>query len=267
MPSLTADDGVRLDYTEYGDPAGRPAVLIAGFKAPATTWRYQVPAFTDAGYRVLAVDLRGHGTSEHPEDGVDMARRGRDVAAVLEGLDLRDVVLVGGSMGANTIWSFLAQSGADRAAAAVSIDQTPKMLNDEGWPFGFYGYDAANRDTYFATGIPETGHGTPMAKRGLRLVRLMTAMKGMNREFTPGELALLHDHAVADWRPTIAAAGIPLLFVAGAESEYWPSGHAAASAALAADATAVVLDDDGHAANMEQPKAFNRAVLEWLAAR
>ncbi|WP_434318685.1 alpha/beta fold hydrolase [Leifsonia sp. P73] len=140
MPSLTADDGVRLDYTEYGDPAGRPVVLLAGFKAPATTWRYQVPAFADAGRRVLAVDLRGHGTSDRPEDGVDMARRGRDVAAVLEGLDLRDAVLVGGSMGANTIWSFLAQCGADRVAAAVSIDQTPKMLNDEGWPFGFYGY-------------------------------------------------------------------------------------------------------------------------------
>ena len=104
MTTLLADDGVRLDYTEYGDPAGRPVVLLAGFKAPATTWFYQVPALAKAGYRVLAVDIRGHGLAERPAS-VDMGRRGLDVRDVLEGLDLQRVNLVGGSTGANTIWS------------------------------------------------------------------------------------------------------------------------------------------------------------------
>jgi non-heme chloroperoxidase len=180
MTTLLADDGVRLDYTEYGDPAGRPVVLLAGFKAPATTWFYQVPALAKAGYRVLAVDIRGHGLAERPAS-VDMGRRGLDVRDVLEGLDLAHVILVGGSMGANTIWSVVAQCGTERLAAAVTVDQTPKMLNTYDWLHGFYGYNLANRDTYFAERIPDTGMGTPIAKRGMRLVRLLRAMKRMSR--------------------------------------------------------------------------------------
>lgn len=61
MTALLASDGVRLDYTESGDAAGRPLLLIAGFKAAATSWRYQVPALAAAGYRVIAADIRGHG--------------------------------------------------------------------------------------------------------------------------------------------------------------------------------------------------------------
>lgn len=265
MASITADDGVRLDYTESGDPAGRPVVLLAGFKAAATTWLYQVKPLADAGYRVIAVDLRGHGAAERPAAGVDMARRGRDLRDVMEDLDLTDAVLVGGSMGGNTVWSYLAQFGGDRVGAIVIVDQTPKMLNSSDWPHGFYGYDAANIDTYFAERIPDTGKGTPLARRGLRLVRLLKVMKGAERTLTPGELALLDDHARADWRRVIAASEHPILFVAGADSEFWPSTHAAAAAALAPRGESAVIANDGHAANIEQPKAFNAGLLDFLA--
>jgi pimeloyl-ACP methyl ester carboxylesterase len=90
-------------------------------------------------------------------------------------------------------------------------------------------------------------------------------MKGAERELSPGELALLHDHARADWRPVIAATQLPMLFVAGAESEFWPSSHAAAAAALAPRGESAVIAHDGHAANIEQPKAFNAGLLDFLA--
>ncbi|WP_345803272.1 alpha/beta hydrolase [Microbacterium sp. AZCO] len=264
MTTLRADDGVRLDYTEHGDPAGRPVVLLAGFKAAGTSWTYQVEPLAAAGYRVLVVDLRGHGAAERPGSGVDMARRGADLRDVLEGLDLQGAALVGGSMGGNTIWSYLSQSGSSRVSAVVIVDQTPQMLNTDDWPHGFYGYDASNIDTYFAERIPDTGKGTPMAKRGMRLVRLLKAMRGAERELTAGELVLLNDHAKADWRAAIEKADVPVLFVAGAESEFWPSSHADAAAALAPNGRAVVIPNDGHAANIEQPKAFNQAMLGFL---
>jgi non-heme chloroperoxidase len=263
MTTLLADDGVRLDYTEHGPATGRPVVLIAGFKAAATSWYYQVPVLAKAGYRVLAVDIRGHGLAERPES-VDMDRRGLDVRDVLEGLDLQHAVLVGGSMGASTIWSYVAQCGTERLSAAVTVDQTPKMLNTPDWPHGFYGYNEANRDTYFAERIPDTGMGTPIAKRGLRLVRLLRAMRGAEKGMTPGGLALLHDHATRDWRPVIATADLPVLFVAGQDSEFWPASHAAACAVLAPMGDSIMLADDGHAANIEQPKAFNEALLGFL---
>ncbi|WP_109210815.1 MULTISPECIES: alpha/beta hydrolase [Microbacterium] len=265
MPSIRADDGVRLEYTDHGDPAGRPVVLLAGFKAAATSWLYQVPALERAGYRVLTVDLRGHGGSERPASGVDLARRGQDVRDFLDALDLRGAVLVGGSMGASTIWSYLSQEGSDRVAAVVSVDQTPKMMNTPDWPHGFYGYAPDNADTYFADGIPDTGRGTPMLRRGRRLIRLLRAMKGAERKLTPGELSLLNDHARADWRAAIAGTDVPVLFVAGAESEFWPSSHAAAAAALAPRGESAMIARDGHAANIEQPQAFNAGLLAFLA--
>jgi len=265
MTTLLADDGVRLDYTESGPATGRPVVLFAGFKAAATSWSYQVPVLAKAGYRVFAVDIRGHGRAERPEKA-DMDRRGLDVRDVLDGLDLTHAVVVGGSMGANTIWSYVAQCGTERLAAAVTVDQTPKMLNTSDWPHGFYGYNEANRDTYFAERIPDTGMGTPIVKRGMRLVRLLKAMKPGEKTMTPGELALLHDHATRDWRPVIATADLPVLFVAGQDSEFWPASHAAACAVLAPMGESIVIPDDGHAANIEQPKAFNEAFLTFLPA-
>lgn len=116
MTTILADDGVRLDYTESGPATGRPVVLIAGFKAAATSWLYQVPALARAGYRVIALDIRGHGAAERPP-AVDMDRRGLDVRDTLDALDLRSAVLVGGSMGANTIcrtWRSAAWSGSPR---------------------------------------------------------------------------------------------------------------------------------------------------------
>lgn len=263
MATIICDDDVRLDYTQAGDPSGRPVVLLAGFKAPATSWMYQVGALAGAGYSVLSVDLRGHGNADRPTARVTMERRGQDVEQVLEALDLSEVLVVGGSMGGNTIWSHLSQFDAQRIAGILIVDQTPKMLNTSDWSHGYYGYDESNVDTYFAQTIPPTGHGTPVWKRGRRLLRLLKAMKGVDRELSRGELALLADHAKADWRPVIEGTDVPVLFVAGAQSEHWPASHAAASAALAPIGSSIVLADDGHAANIEQPATFNKVLLDF----
>lgn len=269
MASLTTDDGVRLDYTDSGSPGGRPVVLIAGFLAPASSWLYQVPALEKAGLRVIAFDRRWHGTSEKPAFGNTMKRHGEDLAQLLDTLDLHGAVLVGGSQGGNVIWSYLSQFGSARVAGAVTVDQTPKMLNDADWPYGFYDYTADVADTMFATAIPNPGRFGIATKSPARVLRLLKAMRagggGGGGAFVPEQLALLNDHAKADWREAVRAADIPVLFVAGAQSEFWPSEHAAASAALASQGSAVVIPKDGHAANIEQPDAFNAALLGFIA--
>lgn len=263
MPSITTADGTRLDYDDAG--TGTPVVLIAGFKAPRSSWRYQVPALLKAGYRVIAADLRGHGTSHKPESGTTMARRGADVDELLTQLDLHDVALVGGSMGGNTVWAYLQSFGGARVASVVIVDQTPTMLNSPDWAHGFYDYDEGNRDTFFATSIPDPGR-FPASKKGpVRIGRLLRAMDARaDRTLTRDDLDVLGDHAKADWRPTIAASSVPVLFVAGAESEFWPSSHAAAAAALGPHAESVVIAKDGHPANIEKWREFNGAMLEFI---
>jgi non-heme chloroperoxidase len=268
MPSITTTDAVRLDYTASGPASGRPILLLAGFRAAAATWLFQVSGLAAAGYRVISVDIRGHGTAEHPDFGHSMQRRGGDVNDVLEALDLHDAVLVGQSMGGNTVWAYLDEFGSKRIAGIVIVDQTPKMLNTADWQHGFYEYDDTNVDTYFAQGIPPTGHGTPIWRRGRRLARLLKALRsapGEPKQMTAGELELLSDHAHKDWRPVIAKTKVPVLLLAGADSEVWPSSHAAASAALSASANSSVIENAGHATNIEQPAEFNRLLREFIA--
>lgn len=266
MPFITTADGVRLSYTEHGDPSGDPIVLIAGFKAPATTWIYQQRALAKAGFRVLSFDRRGHGRSDRPDFGATMAQHGDDLSALLDALDLRGAVLVGGSMGGNSIWSFVDSHGTDRLRGIVIVDQTPKMVNSDDWPYGFYDYTEANRDTYFAESIPSTGRHGLRSKGPIRVLRMLRAFDRREpRELTPPDLQLLGDHAKADWRNAIGKADVPVLFVAGRESELWPAEHAAAAAKLAADGRSVVIEHDGHAANMEQPRRFNTVLLDFLA--
>ncbi|MET1015809.1 MAG: alpha/beta hydrolase [Leifsonia flava] len=268
MPTITTTDDVRLHYTESGSPDGRPVVLIAGFKAAATSWVYQRKALAKAGYRVIAFDRRGHGESETPDAGHTMQRHGADVRELLESLDLHDAVLVGGSMGGNAIWSLTSQFGTDRVGAIVIVDQTPTMLNTDDWPYGFYDYDTATIESMFATGVPDTGRATARSKGVVRIGRLVRAMdvrrSGLKVSFSAGELALLDDHARQDWREAVAAVDVPVLFVAGRESEFWPSEHAPAAAALNPLAASVIIEKDGHAANIEQPAKFNEALLGFL---
>jgi pimeloyl-ACP methyl ester carboxylesterase len=266
MPSFTSSDGVRLDYSVSGEPTGRAVVLIAGFRAPATSWKPQRRALEKAGYRVIAFDRRGHGTSAVADTGNTMQSHGQDLHELLAAVAPTDAVLVGGSMGGNTIWSTIAQYGTEGISGVVIVDQTPKMLNTADWPHGFYGYDESVRDTLFAAGVPDPGVVPLKTKGFVRIARILRALplKGARRPFSAGELELLNDHATADWREAIASADVPVLFVAGEQSEFWPATHATAAAAIAPRGVAAPLPQAGHATSIEQPKAFNEVLLAFL---
>jgi pimeloyl-ACP methyl ester carboxylesterase len=268
MPHITSSDGVRLTYLESGDAAGRPVLLVAGFKAAATTWKPQLTALEKAGHRVIAFNRRGHGDSEiGPDDGHTMDRHGADIGDAIRELGLEDVTVVGQSMGGNSIWALQAGGGAPGIRDIVIVDQTPKMLNSEDWPYGFYDYDDSNIDTRFAEGVPDPGRHPVASKGPVRIARIMKAMdlKAARAGFTPAELALLNDHAKRDWRGAIAATQVPVLFIAGRESEFWPCEHAAAAASIAPKGTSAVIEKAGHPTNIEQPKVFDELLGRFLA--
>lgn len=263
MTTVTTTDGVALHVTDEGD--GPAVVLVAGFTAPATTWALQADALLAAGYRVVAVDRRSHGLSERPAHGQRLARHGKDIDDVLTALDLTDAVLVGGSMGASAIWAYADLCGTARMRGMASVDQTPKMLNADGWEHGFYGLTREVSGTFFEQGIPDTGRGftTEQATPGLmRMLELAgpDAVLGVRDDTAP----LLRDHAQQDWRDVVARLDVPVLMLAGRDSQYWPCTHAAAAVAGTADGRAVVVEDCGHAANLDRPEAVNAALLEFL---
>ncbi len=260
MAFFTTDDGVRLGYSDNG--SGIPAILLAGYSAPATSWYAQEKTLLKHGYRVIAFDRRSHGSSENPPFGHDMATHGKDLAALLRHLQIEKTFLIGQSQGASTIWAYISQFGTDHLYGVISIDQTPKMLNTVDWPYGMVGLNAATRPTYFDTPLPK-----PNKKRISPLILLSLLLRGPRylKFDKEGTKPLLFDHADADWRATIANIDVPVLFIAGGESPFWSPAHAAASAALCPQGEFAVVDGTGHAVNWESPKEYDRLMLGFLS--
>ncbi len=264
MTAVSTSDGISLEVGEAGE--GPAVVLIAGYSAPASTWVFQTDALVSAGYRAVSLDRRSHGRSDAPWFGQRMARHGKDLHDVLVGLDLTEVVLVGGSMGASTIWACLDLFGTDRVRGVVSVDQTPRMRNGVDWPYGFYGFDDGNAGTLFADGVPDTGRGRALDRSSEAVGRLLARLgpeAGLPTP-RPETLPLLRDHAQQDWRDVIARTEVPVLMVGARDSQVWPCEHAEAAVRDNRSGWAVVLEDCGHAANIDQPDAFNAAMLAFL---
>src|SRR6202171_1431988 len=101
MPRITVetenDAPIEIHYEDHG--SGQPVVLIHGYPLNGESWERQERALLQAGYRVITYDRRGFGHSSHPTMGYDYDTFAADLNALLEKLELDDVVLTGFSMG------------------------------------------------------------------------------------------------------------------------------------------------------------------------
>lgn len=143
MPSVQARDGVNIHVKDFG--SGPPVVLIHGWPLTGDMWEYQSLALVEAGYRVITYDRRGFGQSGHPATGYDYDTFADDLAAVLDGADVRDVALVGFSMGGGEVARYLSRHGRERVSRAVLISSVvPYLLKNDSNPDGV-------EDAVFAT--------------------------------------------------------------------------------------------------------------------
>jgi pimeloyl-ACP methyl ester carboxylesterase len=125
-PFVTASDGTKLFVQDWG--SGKPVLLLTAWTFDASSWGSQIAALSDKGFRCIAPDRRGHGRSEMPSTGYDLDTLTDDVAAIIEARDLRDVTLVGFSMGTVEAVNYLARYGSDRIARLVLVAPTTPFL-------------------------------------------------------------------------------------------------------------------------------------------
>lgn len=97
MPYLSGSDGTQLYYKDWG--RGPAVVFCHGWPLSSDAWDVELKLLADNGYRAIAHDRRGHGRSEHTWTGNDMDTYAADLAAVVDGLGLSTVVVVGHSTG------------------------------------------------------------------------------------------------------------------------------------------------------------------------
>lgn len=96
---------IELYYEDYG--SGRPVVLIHGWPLSGRSWEKQVPALLSAGFRVIAYDRRGFGSSSRPSAGYDYDTLAGDLNTLMTKLDLHEATLVGFSMGGGEVARYL----------------------------------------------------------------------------------------------------------------------------------------------------------------
>ena len=122
------DSPIEIHYEDHG--SGQPVVLIHGYPLNGNSWERQERELLARGYRVISYDRRGFGRSSQPTVGYDYDTFAADLNALLEHLDLSDIVLVGFSMGTGEVTRYLGtlrigaspQGGAARRDPAVPAE-------------------------------------------------------------------------------------------------------------------------------------------------
>jgi non-heme chloroperoxidase len=141
MPFVTAEDGTQIFYKDWG--SGQPVVFSHGWPLTADAWDAQMKVMADNGFRAIAHDRRGGGRSGQPWDGNNLDTYADDLAAVIEALDLRDVILVGHSTGGGEVTRYIGRHGTRRVAKAVLVGAIPPLMlktaeNPEGLPIDVF---------------------------------------------------------------------------------------------------------------------------------
>jgi pimeloyl-ACP methyl ester carboxylesterase len=130
MAFVTTKDGVNIYYKDWGPKEAQPIVFHHGWPLSADDWDNQMLFFLAEGYRVIAIDRRGHGRSDQVSEGHDMDHYAADASAVVESLDLHNAVHVGHSTGGGQVARYVAQYGQPqgRVAKAVLVSAVPPLM-------------------------------------------------------------------------------------------------------------------------------------------
>ena len=135
MSTITTRDGARIFYKDWGE--GQPVVFSHGWPLNADAWDDQLYLFASNGFRAIAHDRRGHGRSTQSSSGNDMDTYADDLAALVNELDLTDVIHIGHSTGGGEVTRYIGRHGTTRVAKAVLVDAvTPGLLKSAKNPDG-----------------------------------------------------------------------------------------------------------------------------------
>ncbi len=244
MATITRD-GVKLYFEVHGTTG--PFILLShGYSATAEMWRGQIEVLS-ADHRLILWDMRGHGQSDYPQDQALYSEEATvgDMCAILDEVGAKTAIVGGLSLGGYMSLSFYA-SHRERVSALLIIDTGPGFKKDEArevWNetarktaqrFADKGLDPADQQARHrsAEGLVRAGRGM-LTQRDARVMHVLPEIK------VPS-LVLVG----ANDKPFLNAADYMAAKIPGAEK--------------------VVIPGAGHVSNIDQPAAFNAAVLDFL---
>ena len=258
MSFFETSDHVKLSYHITGN--GRPLVLLTGFGGYQEIWTDQVAYLNKMGYAVLTYDHRNMGRSQRTAKGQTLKRLTTDLVELLTFLKISHASFIGHSMGGSVLYHLL-RSNPEVVDLGMIIDQSPYMLNNQSWKYGFLNYTAENfqKETLNIPKVHETLHGIDR-----QILTCLTPVKIAYPFDRLANINLLREHVQLDWRQTIRTTQRKLIIFAAKKSPYYNYQFANWAAAQNDKITAVIVENCGHDIMAEIPQQFNQLVRHFL---
>lgn len=264
-------------------------VLLHGFPEFWWAWRHQLPVLAAAGYRAVAMDLRGYGGSDKTPRGYDPRTLAADVAGVIRGLGARSAIVVGHGWGGYVAWTVATEHPACVSALCVSAAPHPSSLTGS---WGSWLVPTRPVRHLLAMQVPWLPERR-IAKGGY-VAQHLAHWAAPGSAFPSADEADRYRAAFSLWPSPHCAleyhrwlfrsrlrsdgrafarvmrrkVGLPVLQIRGAQDPAEPArGRASSARHVSGPLTQQVVTGAGHFPHEEQPDEFNRLLLEWLSER
>ncbi len=254
-------NGINLAYSDEGQ--GPPVVFLHAFPLNQTTWAPQAAALADR-YRVVTIDLRGHGESDAPMWRYTLDQFAEDVNGLLEHLGIARATFVGLSMGGYILFA-LYRTHPERFQALVLADTRATADTPDARAARFSMAQIAYRRGTSAIAelmLPKLLSPAACEHRADLRDHLRAIITGNQVSGIVGDLMAMEERP--DSTSLLHAITVPTLVIAGEEDLASPPEEVKDMATQIPDATFVRLPGAGHLSNMENPGAFNAAILNFL---
>ncbi|WP_446899134.1 alpha/beta fold hydrolase [Clostridium sp. LBM24168] len=269
MPFFTTNDECKLHYEDVG--SGKPLVLIHGWAQSAAIFRRNIPEFSKY-YRVISVDVRGHGESGKPAYGYRLSRFAKDIYELMNYLNLKDVNLLGWSMGCSIIWSYWDLFRSERLSKLILVDEPAWLMKTEDYDIGASTFDEL---IAMCNNIKKDQLG--FTKQFID--ETLTIKDSEKDENYPKELKSIIDenlkipaeyssrlafiHWLIDWRDIMPTITIPTLLISGRKSFInWRS--VVWNKERIPNSKLEFFEDRGHFMFFEDAEKFNKIVRQFI---
>jgi pimeloyl-ACP methyl ester carboxylesterase len=276
MPYLTVakenSGNIDLYYEDHG--AGKPVILIHGWPLSGRAWEKQVSALVNAGHRVITYDRRGFGNSGKPTFGYDYNTLAKDLDTLITKLKLRDVTLVGFSMGGGEVARYVGKYGSARVKKAVFIAAIPPFLlktadNPQGGDASIYeGIKkaiVADRPA-FLTQFLENFYNADVLRGKLISEQVIQLSWNIASGASPTGTLVCVSSWLEDFRADLKRFDIPTLVIHGDDDRILPiDATGKRMPEFVKHAQLVVVKGGPHGLTWTHADAVNRPLLEFLA--
>jgi len=254
-------NGIALAYSDTG--RGLPIVFLHAFPLNRTMWAQQ-EADLSPHYRVITIDLRGHGESDAPLWHYSLDQAAEDVRALLDHLSIRQAVFVGLSMGGYILFAFY-RKHADRVNGLVLADTRAQADTPEGKEGRFQMAQTAYKHGPAAVAdimIPKLLSPATIGTKPEIVHRVRRMIEGNQVSGIAGDLMAMAERP--DSIPLLKQISCPTQIIVGELDQATPPSDAKLMAEQIPGARLAVIPGAAHLANVEQPELFTRIVRSFI---